>query len=309
MKVAILDMGTNVFNLLITDVSEDGYEILKVLKVPSKIGEGGITKGILTQTAFDSARTAIGELKSAINEMGGVESFRGIATSAVRDAANSADFLSMVNREFGIEAEAISGNREAELIYKGVRESMLLYNEVFLIMDIGGGSNEFIIADKYHIYWKRSYNMGVVRLREMFPPSDPISEKELTHLERYYDENMSDLWEAVGRYKPTLLIGCSGSFDTLRELIYTEDDGTVPSMEIEKEKFISLHNKLIRSVREERAAMPGMSPIRVDYIVIGSILVNLVIEKTAITDIHQSSYSLKEGYMAEIYESFLQKKL
>lgn len=309
MKVAILDMGTNVFNLLITDVSEDGYEILKVLKVPSKIGEGGITKGILTQTAFDSARTAIGELKSAINEMGGVESFRGIATSAVRDAANSADFLSMVNREFGIEAEAISGNREAELIYKGVRESMLLYNEVFLIMDIGGGSNEFIIADKYQIYWKRSYNMGVVRLREMFPPSDPISEKELTHLERYYDENMSDLWEAVGRYKPTLLIGCSGSFDTLRELIYTEDDGTVPSMEIEKEKFISLHNKLIRSVREERAAMPGMSPIRVDYIVIGSILVNLVIEKTAITDIHQSSYSLKEGYMAEIYESFLQKKL
>jgi len=309
MKVAILDMGTNVFNLLITDVSEDGYEILKVLKVPSKIGEGGITKGILTQTAFDSARTAIGELKSAINEMGGVESFRGIATSAVRDAANSADFLSMVNREFGIEAEAISGNREAELIYKGVRESMLLYNEVFLIMDIGGGSNEFIIADKYQIYWKRSYNMGVVRLREMFPPSEPISEKELTHLERYYDENMSDLWEAVGRYKPTLLIGCSGSFDTLRELIYTEDDGTVPSMEIEKEKFISLHNKLIRSVREERAAMPGMSPIRVDYIVIGSILVNLVIEKTAITDIHQSSYSLKEGYMAEIYESFLQKKL
>lgn len=309
MKVAILDMGTNVFNLLITDVSEDGYEILQVLKVPSKIGEGGITKGILTQTAFDSARAAIGELSSAINEMGGVESFRGIATSAVRDAANSAEFLSMVNREFGIEAEAISGNREAELIYKGVRESMLLYNERFLIMDIGGGSNEFIIADKNQIYWKRSYNMGVVRLREMFPPSDPISEKELTHLERYYDQNMSDLWEAVGQYRPTLLIGCSGSFDTLRELIYTEDDGTVPSMEIEKEKFIQLHRKLLKSVREERAAMPGMSPIRVDYIVIGSILVNLVIEKTAITDIHQSSYSLKEGYMAEIYESFLQKKL
>ena len=309
MKVAILDMGTNVFNLLITDVSEDGYEILKVLKVPSKIGEGGITKGILTQTAFDSARAAIGELTSAINEMGGVDSFRGIATSAVRDAANSAEFLSMVNSEFGIEAEAISGNREAELIYKGVRESMLLYNERFLIMDIGGGSNEFIIADKNQIYWKRSYNMGVVRLREMFPPSDPISEKELTHLERYYDQNMSDLWEAVGQYRPTLLIGCSGSFDTLRELIYTEDDGTVPSMEIEKEKFIQLHRKLLRSVREERAAMPGMSPIRVDYIVIGSILVNLVIEKTAITDIHQSSYSLKEGYMAEIYESFLQKKI
>jgi len=309
MKVAILDMGTNVFNLLITDVSEDGYEILKVLKVPSKIGEGGITKGILTKTAFDSARAAIGELTTAINEMGGVDSFRGIATSAVRDAANSAEFLSMVNSEFGIEAEAISGNREAELIYKGVRESMLLYNERFLIMDIGGGSNEFIIADKNQIYWKRSYNMGVVRLREMFPPSDPISEKELTHLESYYDQNMSDLWEAVGQFRPTLLIGCSGSFDTLRELIYTEDDGTVPSMEIEKEKFIQLHRKLIRSVREDRAAMPGMSPIRVDYIVIGSILVNLVIEKTAITDIHQSSYSLKEGYMAEIYESFLQKKI
>jgi exopolyphosphatase/guanosine-5'-triphosphate,3'-diphosphate pyrophosphatase len=309
MKVAILDMGTNVFNLLITDVSEDGYEILKVLRVPSKIGEGGITKGILTQTAFDSARAAITELSAAIEEYGGVGSFRGIATSAVRDAANSSEFLSMVNSEFGIEAEAISGDREAELIYKGVRESMLLYNEKLLIMDIGGGSNEFIIADKNQIFWKRSYNMGVVRLREMFPPSDPITEEQLEHLERYYDENMSDLWEAVEKFKPTLLVGCSGSFDTLRELIYTDDNGSVPSMEIEKEKFTALHRRLVKSLREERAAMPGMSPIRVDYIVIGSILVNLVIEKTAITDIHQSSYSLKEGYMAEIYESFLQKTL
>lgn len=114
---------------------------------------------------------------------------------------------------------------------------------------------------------------------------------------------MESLWEAVAEYKPTLLIGCSGSFDTLRELIYPDDDFSIPSLSMEREKMHTLHLQLLASDREERASMRGMSPIRVDYIVIGSILVNLVISELKPLEICQSSYSLKEGCMAEIYES------
>lgn len=306
MRLAILDMGTNVFSLLIARVNEEGYEILGVEKIASKIGEGGITKGVLTREAFQSAEEAMRRADEAINRIGGVDRRIAIATSAVRGASNSSDFVKIAERR-GFEVEIIKGDREAELIYKGVRESMLLYDEVFLIMDIGGGSNEFIIADKNRIFWKESFDMGVVRVRESYTLSEPVTESEVLFLENYYREGMKSLWDSVAYFKPTLLIGCSGSFDTLRELIYPDDDFSVPSLTMDRDKMFSLHQTLLRSIREERAAMKGMSPIRVDYIVIGSILVNLVISELNPQEICQSSYSLKEGCMAEIYESLKMK--
>ncbi|MBP6365086.1 MAG: hypothetical protein KA300_03135, partial [Bacteroidales bacterium] len=206
MRLAILDMGTNVFSLLIARVNEEGYEILDVEKIPSKIGEGGITKGVLTEEAFQSAANAMERVEEIIMRIGGVERRLAIATSAVRSAANSSDFVKIAEGR-GFSVEIIKGEREAELIYKGVRESMLLYDEVFLIMDIGGGSNEFIIADKNRIFWKESFDMGVVRVRESYTLSEPVTESEALFLENYYRDGMKSLWEALAHFKPTLLIG------------------------------------------------------------------------------------------------------
>lgn len=303
MKVAVLDMGTNVFNLVIAHVSKDECSVIKILKIPSKIGEGGMTKGILLPAAFESTRNAFKEIFKAIEETGGVDIIKAFATSAVRGASNAGEYVSMIKNEFGTDVEIITGDREAELVYKGVRESILLYKEKVLIIDVGGGSNELIIADKERIFWKESFNLGVVRLRELFPPSDSIKPSEIESLTDYLDEKMDTLWAACKLYKPTLIIGCSGSFDTLRELIYTEDDGVLPAHELEMKKIVQLHEKLLKSVRSERAAMKGMSPIRVDYIVTGSVLINFIISRTGIKELYQSSYSLKEGSIAEIAAS------
>ena len=140
-------------------------------------------------------------------------------------------------------------------------------------------------------------------MRDLFPPSDPIKTSEVEALTNYLDEKMNTLWAACNLYKPTLIIGCSGSFDTLRELIYTQDDGTLPAHELELKRLAQLHEKLLKSLRDERAAMKGMSPIRVDYIVTGSVLINFIVNRTGIKELYQSSYSLKEGYMAEIAAS------
>jgi exopolyphosphatase/guanosine-5'-triphosphate,3'-diphosphate pyrophosphatase len=303
MKVAVLDMGTNVFNLVIASVSKDECSVIKILKIPSKIGEGGMTKGILLPAAFESTKKAFKEIFVAIEEAGGVDLIKAFATSAVRGASNAGEYISMIKNEFGTDVEIITGDREAELVYKGVRESILLYDEKVLIIDVGGGSNELIIADKEKIFWKESFNLGVVRLRELFPPSDPIKQSEVDALTDYLDEKMDTLWAACKLYKPTLIIGCSGSFDTIRELIYTEDDGTLPAHELEMKKLVELHERLLKSVRDERAAMKGMSPIRVDYIVTGSVLINYIISRTGIKELYQSSYSLKEGSIAEIAAS------
>lgn len=302
MKIAVFDLGTNVFNLLISNVSKNSCNIVKVIKCGAHIGEGGFKNGALTQEALNSSMTAIGSLYKEIEQQGDVEYIKAFATSAIRDSSNGPLFTSRVKDKYNIDVEIISGEREAQLIYKGVRESMLLYNDTVLILDVGGGSNELIIADKDQIFWKQSYPLGVIRMKELIAPSDPIKTTEvesyLNHLERV----LENFYEQILIYKPKLLIGTSGSFDTIRELLYPDDNFEVPARQLEISEFGELHKKLLKSTREERFAMAGMSPLRAEYMVLGSIFVDHIIKNSGIDELYQSSYSLKEGYMAEFAE-------
>ena len=303
MKVAILDLGTNVFNLLIARISKDKCDIRKVVKIPSQIGSGGFAKGYLDELAIESSMEAMSDIMHEIEANSRVDLIKAFATSAVRDAKNGKNFTAEIKAKFGVDVEIISGEREAELIYKGIRESILLYNEKVLMCDIGGGSNELIIADKEQIYWKESFNLGVVRMKEIFNPSDPMKDTEIEDINVFLEASLKNLWTACREHNPKLMIGSSGSFDTLRELLNPDDEGTLPAMQLDINKLTDLHNKLLLSTKDDRMQMKGMSPIRVDYMVLGSIFVQLVIKKSNIEELYQSSYSLKEGFMAEIAES------
>ncbi|HON54090.1 MAG TPA: hypothetical protein PLG03_00870 [Bacteroidales bacterium] len=300
MKVAILDLGTNVFNLLLSEISGKTYKILKVVKIPSFIGAGGFNEGRLSGEAMSKSIDALGKIREIIDEEGDVGFIKVFATSAFRDTVNGSEFANTIRDNFGFEVEIISGEREAELIYKGIRESFFVWDENVLMCDVGGGSNELIIADKEKILWKRSFNLGILRLKEKFEPSDPIKEEEVKMINLYLEQELEPLFEACRQYSPRLMIGSSGSFDTLRELLYTDDNGTLPVHELDIKRLRVLHHKLLVSNRGERLRMPGMSPVRVDYMVLGSIFIQLVIEKCRISKLYQSSYSLKEGFMAEM---------
>jgi len=303
MKIAVFDLGTNVFNLLIASVSKGKCEIRKVIKEGNHIGKGGFKSALLTQEAIESSLLVLDRMYAKIEAEGGADHIKAFATSAIRDASNGEAFVKLLKERYYMEAEIIPGEREAELIYKGIRESIILYNEKVLMLDIGGGSNELIIADKDRIYWKESFPLGVIRMKEMLEPSDPVTYEEVISYESFLESRLTPLFEQINIHKPKLLIGSSGSFDTLRELIYPEDDGSLPAMELPLDKFAELHNRLLKSTREERVKMAGMSPLRVDYMVLGSIFADYIIRKTGITEMYQSSYSLKEGYMAEVAAS------
>jgi len=300
MKVAILDLGTNVFNLLITEIEQESCKIIKVVKMPSFIGTGGFRAGRLGDDAMSESLKALRKIKDIIDSEGEVTLVKGFATSAFRDAENGSEFAMTIRDQFGFDVEIISGEREAELICKGIRESLLIWDEKVLMCDIGGGSNELIIADREKIYWKRSFNLGMLRLREQFMPSDPIKEEEIEKMVNYLELELQPLFAACKEHSPGLMIGSSGSFDTLRELLYADDDGSLPAKELDIARLEDLHRTLVLSNREERLQMPGMSPIRVDYMVLGSIFVQLVLKSCNIKELYQSSYSLKEGYMAEM---------
>ena len=199
----------------------------------------------------------------------------------------------------------IPGEREAEMIYKGVRLSMQIGEEPVLILDIGGGSNEFIIANNKKIFWKQSYNLGMARMVEKFKPNDPITSEEVAVIEDFLESSLATLFEAVQLYEPEFLIGAAGSFETFYALLsflhpekYKQTGK--PVHEIHYDDFSKLHRILLRSGIDERKKMPGMELVRVEMIVLASIFVNFTLKMCKLRKLYQSDYSLKEGIVAEI---------
>jgi exopolyphosphatase/guanosine-5'-triphosphate,3'-diphosphate pyrophosphatase len=304
MRVAVIDMGTNVYNLLLADVHPGTWNQVREIKQPVRLGDGGLRSGMLSERAFQTASEAMDRLTAQLAAWGGAEQTYALATSAVREAENGLDFAEFIEEKYHIPVEVISGDREATLIYEGIREGVQLNKEPVLMLDIGGGSNEFIIADTDTIYWKHSFPLGMARLLEQFKPSDPVTSKEAKCIRTYLHQEMTALWQALAHYNITTLVGSSGSFDTYRALLTGAAKEKEPSYPIALSAFAELYPRLLHATAAERMAMKGMTPVRVDFIVLAAILTNLVIEKAGITNIIQCSYSLKEGVMRELAESY-----
>ena len=302
MITAILDFGTNTFNLLIAERKERGFSILLSSKQPVKLGRGGIQANRITPDAIERGFVAIQNHMETIGNYE-VDEIRAFATSAIRNAANGEEFTQEVYRRFGFRTRIIPGNREAELIYKGVRQAVSLREENDMILDIGGGSIEFIICNNQGIVWKRSLEQGMARLLESYSLSDPITSEEVRVLEDYFIQELAPLHEAVLKEKPSTLIGASGSFDTFQAIIMHRK-GMEPDhffgREISLRDYSRLHKDLLRSTREERLAMPGMEPVRVEMIVAATIFVSFVIRSCQIKRLYHSEFALKEGVISEL---------
>ena len=302
MTIAILDFGTNTFNLLIAVRKERSFEILHSSKQPVKLGRGGIQMNRITPDAFERGFVAIQNHLEIIRDFR-VDEIRAFATSAIRNASNGVQFVDAVKQRFGFRVRVITGDREAELIYKGVRQAIPLTDEKMLILDIGGGSNEFILCNREGIAWKRSFEIGMARILELFTLSDPITPEEVRAVEAYYLEQLQPLLDMVRKERPARLIGASGSFDTFYSLVRhrkrEEHDGR-NGREIPMADFQMIHDVLLGSTLEERKTMPGMEPVRVEMIVAASIFVSFVIRICHIRHLYQSNYALKEGVMAEL---------
>ncbi|MEQ6166726.1 exopolyphosphatase [Ekhidna sp. MALMAid0563] len=311
MKVAVIDLGTNTFHLLIARVDRNSHEILLRERKAVKIGEKGINKGEITQAAWKRALKALNEFKATIEEHH-IDKIFATATSAIRNAGNGQSLVSEIHLQTGIEIEVISGIREAELIHHGASKALDFGSEKNLIMDIGGGSIEFIIADSSRVYWLRSFEVGGQRLVEKFHKSDPITTPEIEELKTFFETELQPLVEACAEHKPTTLVGCSGTFDTLSD-IYCEQTQTKRNPDDTEypfgiEAFKDIFNELIEKTREERLAIPGMIEMRVDMIVVACILVDFIIEKLHLENIRISAYALKEGILYDVLDS-LQKEI
>jgi len=307
MRTAIIDLGTNTFNIVIVEsLEENNYNILYKDKQPANLGHGGITNDIITTEAYQRGMAVLSDYQYIIQKYE-AQKVCAFATSALRNAVNKQDFINSVKEKFGYNIQIISGNEEAELIYKGVKQAVQLPEEKILIINIGGGSDEFIIANNEHIFWKQSFKLGIARIMEKFHPSDPLKPKEAEAIEKYLESNLHPLFEALGKYPCKTLIGSSGSFDTFAKII-AHKSNTIElfrkhnQYEIDLGLYSAMHKELIRSTKEEREQMKGLEIMRIEMIHLASVLVNLIIKKAGITKLIQSGYSFKEGIITCIDE-------
>jgi len=302
MVLAILDFGTNTFNLLIAERRDGSIKIIHTSKQAVKLGRGGIQVNRITPDAFERGFIAIANHMETIKGYR-VDQIRAFATSAIRNATNGQDFVDEVKKRFGFRVRVIGGKREADLIYKGVRQAIPIQDEKMMILDIGGGSNEFILCNKDGIIWKRSFEVGMARMLERFSLSDPITPEEVRALESYYRQELHPLLDIVKKEQPIALIGASGSFDTFYAMIsYSKDlkDNGLHGRELPMKEYRKLHRLLLRSTSTERKAMPGMEAVRVEMIVAATIFVSFVLRACHIKHLYHSEFALKEGVISEL---------
>jgi len=299
-------MGTNTFHLLIVEdrPGQPPHELMRT-KVGVRLGEGGISRGEIAPAPYARALQTLRGFKEEM-ELHQVTEVRATATSAMRVSRNGPELVRDILEHTGIQVEVIGGEREAELIAKGIRQAVPLGAERHLLMDIGGGSIEFIIANADTIFWKHSFEIGAQRLLDKFfvDPAGIFPQPALQAELEFLAETLAPLTAAMAEFGPLVgLVGSSGSFDTLGDLSVgrVRRETELPlSTPIALEDFRRHFAQLLSLDHDARVALPGMFPMRADMLVVASAVIYFVLKTYDLTRITASACALKEGLLAEL---------
>ncbi len=294
MKKAVIDLGTNTFHLLIADVIDEKIvETIYRERVFVKLGADGVET--LGPKPLQRGFEALRKFRQTLDQFE-VTEVHAVGTAALRTASNGHDFLAKIKRQLSISIDLIDGHTEAELIYRGVRQVWdITLNAPGMIMDIGGGSVEFIIADDDEIYWMDSYPIGVSVLHRKFHHTDPISEEEEQQLSTYLENFMHPLAKAIQEYQPHKLVGASGTFDVLAMLLCPDKPAVYEI--VQRQDVDKIIQEVIMSNERERYENPGIPDSRVDLIVVALLLLQEVLKLRKWQTIGISQYALKEGLL------------
>lgn len=301
-----MDLGTNTFHLLIAEGPLDGYREIVHQQEGVRLGEGGINKGYILPEAFKRGLNTMQQFQEQINA-NQVQQVRAIATSALRSASNGNDFINEVKAKTGIGIEIISGEQEAGFIYNGVNISGCLSSKNSLILDIGGGSVEFILGNANGIIWKQSFEIGAARLMDLYHRTDPIPPASIEALNLYLEDTLPPLFTAVSGLEVDILIGSSGAFETFAAVIETEKGNTfnlktTKTYKFNEDELLTQTGKIIQSTHQQRAGNASIIPVRVDMIVTASIITRFIMNKLQIHQVLMCSNSLKEGVLAAMLD-------
>lgn len=291
MRVGAIDCGTNSIRLLVADV--DGPRLEEVVREMTivRLGEGVDRTGAFSQAALERTFVACAAYAATLDRLG-VERLRFVATSASRDVSNRAAFVDGVRERLGIAPEVISGAEEARLSFRGAVEGLPAGRIAMptLVVDIGGGSTEFVLGDRrgegaVDVDAAVSVNIGCVRMTERHLHGDPPTAEEVTRVESDVAAALDEAAGVVPLERAESLVGVAGTVTTLVALIHelpAYDPAAIHGREATLEQIDEVTERLLVMPRAERAELPVMHPGRVDVIGGGALVLRAIMQRTGL---------------------------
>lgn len=297
-RIAAIDLGTNSFHALLVDIYPDGsFYTVDKLKEMVLLAEKGLGDD-LSQAAMDRGIEALKKIK-VLADSQQAETILAYATSAIREAGNGGVFIQRAIDEVGIKINAIPGRIEAELIGLAVQHGIQMPDNPSMIMDVGGGSVEFIVADQEKFYHLSSKKIGVARMTADFIDHDPIDAEEIHRLKSHFEDSLTDVAEAFAMHRSKTLIGSSGTMENIALMIAHRNnsfpDLTINELEFSAGQFFEFYQDVIGLNRKKRAKLKGLDEKRIELIPAGLVLVNYILKKFGIKRVKISSQALREG--------------
>mgnify|MGYP006280245717 CR=1 FL=1 len=306
MRVCVIDLGTNSFHAVIVDAHANGsYQIVDRMKEMVRLGQHGLSANTLPEEAMERGMKALKRIH-LLAKGWETDEYLAFATSAIREATNGGEFIRRVRNALGLRIRPISGEQEAGLIYQGVRRAVEIASPTLLV-DIGGGSVEFIVAAGGERLFATSLKLGAARMTERFVNSDPLSDEQEEALREHYTETMTEVLKACRAYDVTSVVGSSGTMKSLaRVALHEVENGnqTVFQRTFDVPPLRASLARIIASSAEERMAHEAIDPKRVDQIGAGAVLLDTILEHLpAVEQVRVSSNALREGMVVHFMDT------
>ena len=298
-RVAGIDCGTNSIRLLIADIDDAGrlHDVVRRMEVV-RLGEGVDRTGRLSEAALERTRVALADYTAQIREHG-VEAIRMVATSASRDAENAADFKAMVGSVLGQDPEVITGDEEARLSFTGAVATLPAHAGQRLLIDIGGGSTEFVRGTGSEVAAAISVDVGCVRMTERHLRSDPPQQAEI-------EAAVADITAIAdgalavadaGR-EATELVAVAGTATTIAAIslgLKAYDPEAIDGSRLTYAQVVQVAEDLALADHAERLAIPVMHPGRADVIVGGALVLRTIMERSGLDAVLISEHDILDG--------------
>ncbi len=305
MLFGAIDVGTNSIHLIVVeldsafDTSRVVYKAREMVRLGS---DDALESGRLSRKAMERGVEAIARFNEAAYARG-ARRVRAVATSAVRETDNGTDFRDMVQARTGLQLEILDGNEEARLIHLGVANGYPLYDRVACIIDIGGGSTEFVVADGDRPYLVDSVKLGSLRLYDGFMRRAPDPLRAARRLDAHVAEVLAPLAERVRRYRLDLALGTSGTIMGLAALDAAQQGVAVKRVHgytLLRARLEALQRQMLLMTEAERRRMPGMNPRRADIIVAGNAVLIGALALLGRDEIVVCERALRDGVVVDL---------
>ncbi|NBM17962.1 Ppx/GppA phosphatase family protein [Streptomyces sp. GC420] len=305
-RVAAVDCGTNSIRLLVADADPATGELFDLDRRMTivRLGQGVDRTGRLAPEALARTFAACREYAAAVEEHG-AERLRFVATSASRDAENRDEFVRGVVDILGVEPEVITGDQEAEFSFTGATRELTGRTDLdqpFLVVDIGGGSTEFVVGDD-RVRAARSVDVGCVRMTERHlvregMVTDPPTPAQISAIRADIDAALDLAERSVPLREARTLVGLAGSVTTVAAIalgLKEYDWAAIHHSRIPVEKVREITGDLLASTHRQRAAIPVMHPGRVDVIAAGSLVLLAIMERIGAREVVVSEHDILDG--------------